>query len=46
MADLIALLSTLTDEKGNILVPGVNDSVRPLTPEEAALYDNLDFEMV
>ena len=46
MADLIALFATLTDEKGNILVPGVNKSVRPLTPEEEALYGDLDFDLV
>ena len=46
MSDLVALFSTLVDEKGNILVPGVNDSVRELTPEEEALYANLDFDMV
>ncbi len=46
MSDLIALFSTLTDAKGNILVPGVNDSVRPLTSDEEALYENLDFDMV
>ena len=46
MADLVALLSTLADVKGNILVPGVNDSVRDLTPEEEKLYENLDFDKV
>ncbi|CAB3995721.1 RNA-directed DNA polymerase from mobile element jockey, partial [Paramuricea clavata] len=45
MSDLVALFSTLIDEKGNILVPGVNDSVRELTSEEEALYANLDFDM-
>ncbi|XP_046849143.1 cytosolic non-specific dipeptidase-like isoform X2 [Xenia sp. Carnegie-2017] len=45
MSDVVALLSTLTDEKGKILIPGVNDSVRELTPEEEALYDDLDFDM-
>ena len=46
MSDVVALLSTLTDEKGKVLIPGVNDSVRELTPEEEALYDDLDFDMV
>ncbi|XP_028392570.1 cytosolic non-specific dipeptidase-like [Dendronephthya gigantea] len=45
MSDLIALFSTLIDEKGNILIPGVNDSVAELTPEEEALYEGLDFDM-
>jgi hypothetical protein len=46
MSDLVALFSTLVDGKGNILIPGVNDSVRELTPEEEKLYENLDFDMV
>jgi nonspecific dipeptidase len=46
MSDLVALFSTLIDEKGNIRVHGVNDSVKTLTPEEEALYDNLDFDKV
>ena len=46
MSDVVAMFSTLIDEKGNILIPGVNDSVRELTPEEEALYDGLDFDMV
>ena len=46
MSDLVALFSTLVDEKGNILVPGVLDSVRELTPEEEVLYENLDFDKV
>ena len=46
MSDLIALFSTLIDKKGNILIEGVNDSVLELTPEEEALYENLDFDMV
>ena len=35
------LFSTLTYEKGNIIVPGVHDLVLPLTPEEKALYATL-----
>ena len=46
MSDLVAMFSTLIDEKGHILVPGVNDSVKELTSEEEALYENLDFDMV
>ena len=36
LRDLIALLASLQDSKGNILVPGLNESVRELTPEEEA----------
>ncbi|XP_046849138.1 cytosolic non-specific dipeptidase-like isoform X2 [Xenia sp. Carnegie-2017] len=45
MSDVVAMFSTLIDEKGNILIPHVNDSVRELTPEEDALYYGLDFDM-
>ena len=46
MADVIALMNSLVDVKGKILVPGVNDAVKPVTPEEKALYDPIEFDMV
>ena len=46
MSDLIALMASLVDVKGNILVPGVNDAVKPLSEEEKALYDPIDFDKV
>ena len=46
LRDLIALLASLQDSKGNILVKGVNESVRDLTPEEEALYRQIDFNVV
>ncbi len=46
MADLIALLGSLVDEKGHIKVPGVYDSVAELTPEEEKLYGPIDFSLV
>ena len=46
MTDLVRLLSSLVDVKGNILIPGVNDDVLPLTEEEAALYGPIDFDPV
>merc|ERR1712168_1767234 len=45
MRDLVGLLSTLVDVKGNILIPGVNDAVAELTEEEKALYDPIDFDI-
>ena len=46
MTDLVALLATLVDSKtGQILVDGIMDDVRPLTPEEDQLYDDLDFNV-
>lgn len=44
MIDLVHLLGKLVDDKGKILIPGVNELVAPLTPEEDALYENIDFD--
>lgn len=44
MVDLVHLFSKLVDQRGKILVPGVNELVDPLTPEEDALYDPIDFD--
>ena len=46
MSDLIALMSSLLDTKGKILVPGLYDSVATVTEEESNLYDPIDFDMV
>lgn len=46
MADLIALLDTLVDNKGRILIPGIYDSVAKLTEEEKKLYEPIDFDLV
>ena len=43
MVDLVAMMNTLVDAKGKILVPGIYDSVRDLTPEERKLYEPIDF---
>lgn len=45
MRDLVALFSSLQDNKGKILVPGIYDSVEKVTPEEEALYGPIDFDM-
>ncbi|KAK5642967.1 hypothetical protein RI129_009134 [Pyrocoelia pectoralis] len=45
MADLIYLLNTLTDEKGNILVPNFQKHVAPLTEEEVELYNPITFNV-
>ncbi|GIY26900.1 cytosolic non-specific dipeptidase [Caerostris extrusa] len=44
MADLIALMGSLTDARGNILIPGIMNDVLPITPEEEKLYENIDFD--
>ncbi|XP_002164672.1 cytosolic non-specific dipeptidase isoform X1 [Hydra vulgaris] len=46
MIDLCHLLSKLVDNKGKILIPGVNELVKPITEEEHKLYDDIDFDPV
>jgi hypothetical protein len=38
MTDLINLLSKLVDNKGKILIPGVNELVTPLTEQERSFF--------
>lgn len=38
-------LGSLVDKKGKILVPGMYDSVAPLTEEEKKLYEKIEFDM-
>ena len=38
-------MSTLVDSSGKILVDGIMDDVKPVTKEEEALYDNIDFSL-
>lgn len=45
MTDLVHLMASMIDSKGNILIKGIMDDVKPVTPEEEALYDGLDFRM-
>lgn len=44
MVDLVAMLNELVDSKGKILVPGVYDSVAPLTDAEKELYKDIEFD--
>jgi len=44
MVDLVWMMNQLVDGQGNILVEGLMDSVAPLTEEESAKYDNIDFD--
>lgn len=46
MADLVHILNRLVDKNGNILIPGVYDSVSKVTDEERKLYETIDFDMV
>jgi len=45
MTDLISVMSTLVNNKGRILIPGIYDQVAPVTPEEEALYADIAFTM-
>ncbi|KAM9385058.1 cytosolic non-specific dipeptidase isoform 1-T2 [Pholidichthys leucotaenia] len=45
MTDLIALMSSLVDKKGRILIPGIYKDVAPVTDEEKKLYENIDFDL-
>jgi acetylornithine deacetylase/succinyl-diaminopimelate desuccinylase-like protein len=45
MTDLIYILSKLISLDGKILVEGVYDSVKPLTPEEEELYNKIEFNV-
>nr|XP_042716355.1 cytosolic non-specific dipeptidase isoform X3 [Chrysemys picta bellii] len=45
MTDLIALMGSLLDKRGKILIPGINEAVAPLTDEELELYEKIDFDL-
>lgn len=44
MTDLIKLMSKLVDSRGKILIPGILDSVAPMTNEEEKIYQAIDFD--
>jgi len=44
MIDLINIFSKLTDGKGCITIPKVNETVDPMTDEELATYADIDFD--
>lgn len=37
--------ASLIDKKGKILIPGINEAVAPVTDEELALYEKIDFDL-
>jgi cytosolic nonspecific dipeptidase len=45
MTDLIQLMSTLVNSSGKILVDGVMDDVKPVTADEEALYEAIEFDL-
>lgn len=48
MTDLIQILNTLVapaSQQHKILIPGVNEMVAPVSEDESAIYDQIQFEM-
>ncbi|XP_034016727.1 cytosolic non-specific dipeptidase isoform X2 [Thalassophryne amazonica] len=45
MTDLIALMGSLVDQRGKILVPGIYKDVAPVTDKEKELYKDIDFDL-
>lgn len=45
MIDLVKLMSSLVDQRGKIQVPGLDELVAELTPEERKLYDPIAFDL-
>lgn len=45
MTDLFSLFSKLVDNKGKILIPGINDLVEELTENEKELYKKIRFTL-
>ncbi|EGD79924.1 CNDP dipeptidase 2 [Salpingoeca rosetta] len=45
MVDLVKMMSTLVDAKGNILIDGVNDTVAPVVADEHKVYEAIDFDI-
>ena len=45
MTDVIAILGTLVDVNGRILIPGINDTVAPVSEDERSSYDPIDFDL-
>lgn len=45
MIDLSHIFSKLVTPSGEILIPGIQEMVAPLTPEEDKLYDTINFDL-
>ena len=45
LTDLVHLMASLVDSNAKILVEGVMDDVDPVTPEEEALYETIEFNL-
>uniref|UniRef100_A0A8D0FYP0 Carnosine dipeptidase 1 n=1 Tax=Sphenodon punctatus TaxID=8508 RepID=A0A8D0FYP0_SPHPU len=45
MTDLVALLDSLVNSSGHILIPGIYEDVASLTEEEKKLYEPIEFDL-
>jgi len=45
MSDLLYILNQLVDVKGNILIPGIDEGVEPLSQKEKELYEKIEFDV-
>ena len=45
MTELIKIMATLVDERGKILIPGLNEMVAPVAEEERKVYPLIDFDL-
>lgn len=45
MIDISHIFSKLVTPSGEILIPGIQEMVAPLTPEEDKLYDTINFDL-
>ena len=45
MPDLIYMLHNLTDDKGEITIPGIMNDVAPLAKDEEKIYNDIDFDV-
>ncbi len=45
MTDLIQIMSKLVDINGKIQIPGIDEMVAPVTPEEEEIYEKIHFQM-
>lgn len=43
---MVAVLNSLVDVKGKILIPGIYDTVAKVTEEERRSYDTIEFNLV
>lgn len=45
MLNVFSETGSLVDKRGRIMIPGIYDSVAPVTEEEQSLYEKIDFDL-